>query len=311
VLDRQGAPAMLVEGDGTIAWRLYRDAFGRAKVDTLSRLTCPLRASSQYADEESGLNYNLFRYYDPVLGRYINRDPIGEAGGINLYGFCHNSPVGFVDPLGLSGSCDALGMAAVMGSSGNNSGDYNWWSDSSVWAAAGDGALQGGISYVKGIVVDVASAAVIAGVAIGAVAIGVPAAIVSGTLIVAGGIGTALTTISIINNPTPENISYNIGAITGSGFVGGATGRTMSSKLSPEIYQPAPGAATIKSELNMRWIDPDNPTSFMAGAANYLLNFNTANMTGPSIGGAAGVITLSGAGGASLVMHNEPSPLCP
>jgi RHS repeat-associated protein len=99
---------MLVEGDGTIAWRLYRDAFGRAKVDALSRLTCPLRASSQYADEESGLNYNLFRYYDPVLGRYINRDPIGEAWGINLYGFCANDPVGFVDPLGLLGTCDAV-----------------------------------------------------------------------------------------------------------------------------------------------------------------------------------------------------------
>jgi RHS repeat-associated protein len=102
VLDHLGAPVMLVEGDGTVAWKQNRDAFGRSVVDPTSRLTCPLRASSQYADEESGLNYSFHRYYDPGLGRYINRDPIGEVGGINLYGFCGNNPVNSFDPLGLA-----------------------------------------------------------------------------------------------------------------------------------------------------------------------------------------------------------------
>ncbi|WP_241228060.1 RHS repeat-associated core domain-containing protein, partial [Pectobacterium wasabiae] len=54
----------------------------------------------QYADEETGLHYNLFRYYDPTVGRFTTPDPIGLAGGINLYQYAPN-PLGWVDPLGL------------------------------------------------------------------------------------------------------------------------------------------------------------------------------------------------------------------
>ncbi|WP_141683143.1 RHS repeat-associated core domain-containing protein, partial [Gilliamella intestini] len=55
----------------------------------------------QYYDEETGLHYNLNRYYDPFTGRYITQDPIKLMGGTNLYQYCPN-PVNCVDPLGLS-----------------------------------------------------------------------------------------------------------------------------------------------------------------------------------------------------------------
>lgn len=45
------------------------------------------RYPGQYFDYESGLHYNYFRYYDPRLGRYITPDPIGQAGGNNIYGY--------------------------------------------------------------------------------------------------------------------------------------------------------------------------------------------------------------------------------
>jgi len=45
--------------------------------------------------------YYLYRFYSPQLGRWINRDPIEEAGGINLYGFVGNDPLNKIDPLGL------------------------------------------------------------------------------------------------------------------------------------------------------------------------------------------------------------------
>ncbi|WP_274597739.1 RHS repeat-associated core domain-containing protein, partial [Erwinia amylovora] len=50
---------------------------------------------------ETGLHYNLFRYYDPVGGRFTQTDPIGLAGGLNLYAYAPN-PLSWVDPLGLS-----------------------------------------------------------------------------------------------------------------------------------------------------------------------------------------------------------------
>jgi RHS repeat-associated protein len=59
------------------------------------------RFSTKFTDVESGLVYYGLRYYDPSLGRFINRDPIGEAGGANLYGFVGNSPVNAVDVLGM------------------------------------------------------------------------------------------------------------------------------------------------------------------------------------------------------------------
>ena len=53
---------------------------------------------------ETGLIYYGHRYYDPRQGRFINRDPIEEEGGINLYRFVGNSPVNGMDFLGLCGS---------------------------------------------------------------------------------------------------------------------------------------------------------------------------------------------------------------
>src|SRR5690606_7223937 len=57
--------------------------------------------STKYTDAESGLLYYGYRYYDPVTGRWISRDPIGERGGVNLYGFVGNNVVNRFDRLGL------------------------------------------------------------------------------------------------------------------------------------------------------------------------------------------------------------------
>jgi RHS repeat-associated protein len=62
----------------------------------------PLRFQGQYFDAETGLHYNLNRYYDPQAGRFIHQDPIGLAGGVNLFQYAVN-PVNWVDPLGLTG----------------------------------------------------------------------------------------------------------------------------------------------------------------------------------------------------------------
>jgi RHS repeat-associated protein len=61
----------------------------------------PFRFSTKYHDTETGLLYYGYRYYDPNTGRWLNRDPLGERGGVNLYGFVKNSPTNAVDRLGL------------------------------------------------------------------------------------------------------------------------------------------------------------------------------------------------------------------
>jgi len=58
--------------------------------------------NTKYLDAETGLNYYGHRYYSARLGRWTTRDPLGEAGGLNLYGFVGNDPVNGIDPLGLA-----------------------------------------------------------------------------------------------------------------------------------------------------------------------------------------------------------------
>jgi RHS repeat-associated protein len=60
----------------------------------------PFHYSSKLRDVDSGFNYYGYRFYDPGAGRWLNRDPMGEEGGDNLYGFNYNMPTGLVDVLG-------------------------------------------------------------------------------------------------------------------------------------------------------------------------------------------------------------------
>jgi RHS repeat-associated protein len=61
----------------------------------------PFRFSTKYQDDETDLLYYGYRYYSTSLGRWLNRDPIEERGGMNLYGFVGNDPIRRIDELGL------------------------------------------------------------------------------------------------------------------------------------------------------------------------------------------------------------------
>jgi len=63
--------------------------------------TNPFRFSTKYTDSETGLVYFGYRYYNPKLGRFINRDPAGESGGVNLHGYVGNNPANRWDYLGM------------------------------------------------------------------------------------------------------------------------------------------------------------------------------------------------------------------
>ena len=88
------------------------DAFGKETrsstlVAGLNPDSFPFHFSTKFTDPESGFNYYGYRFYDPANGRWLNRDPIGERGGLNLYGMTGNDAVCKSDLLGLK-SCNEL-----------------------------------------------------------------------------------------------------------------------------------------------------------------------------------------------------------
>ncbi|CAG9233380.1 hypothetical protein BCAR13_700044 [Paraburkholderia caribensis] len=104
-----GTPQMLTGDAGEIVWEARYKAWGEA-AEVIARVSAatqaqarnPIRFQGQQADDETGLHYNRHRYYDPHAGRFISRDPIGLAGGLNEYNYGKN-PISWIDPLGLAG----------------------------------------------------------------------------------------------------------------------------------------------------------------------------------------------------------------
>jgi RHS repeat-associated protein len=103
-LDGNRNVAALVKASaGTVSASYEYDPFGQTLQATGEYgAQNPVRFSSKYTDPETGLLYYGYRYYNPQTGRWLNRDLIKEAGGINLYGFLGNDAVNNIDVLGLA-----------------------------------------------------------------------------------------------------------------------------------------------------------------------------------------------------------------
>jgi len=85
--DHLGIPLALYDESGEAGWKAELDIYGQVRAVEAGATRCPWRFPGQYEDEETGLYYNRFRYYDPGVGRYISQDPIGLEGGLNPFAF--------------------------------------------------------------------------------------------------------------------------------------------------------------------------------------------------------------------------------
>ena len=98
--DRLGSVYEVTNGSGVIQSQYRFDPFGR--VVTISAAVTPdLGFCGYFTHARSGLSLAVFRAYSAELGRWINRDPISEAGGVNLFEYAGNNTTCMVDPLGL------------------------------------------------------------------------------------------------------------------------------------------------------------------------------------------------------------------
>jgi RHS repeat-associated protein len=94
--------AMVKASNSTLAAKYDYSPYGETLTSTGSfAATNPFKFSTKYCDVETGLYYFGYRYYNPETGRWINRDPIEEKGGANVYEYGNSNPISFFDPLGL------------------------------------------------------------------------------------------------------------------------------------------------------------------------------------------------------------------
>jgi RHS repeat-associated protein len=100
--DHLGTPQKMTAVNGGVVWAASYTSFLKGDLSPFCSITNNLRAPGQYFDQETGLHYNHWRFYDPTLGRYLRADPIGLRGGINLFVYVQNSPIVFIDPFGLT-----------------------------------------------------------------------------------------------------------------------------------------------------------------------------------------------------------------
>ncbi|MEB0011496.1 RHS repeat-associated core domain-containing protein [Glaciimonas sp. Gout2] len=106
--DHANTPRVITDArDNQIVWRWdHADPFGilppHENPSGLGNFTYNPRFPGQLYDRETDHFYNYYRDYDPQLGRYLQSDPIGLAGGINTYGYVGGNPVSYSDPFGLN-----------------------------------------------------------------------------------------------------------------------------------------------------------------------------------------------------------------
>jgi len=104
-VDQLNTPRLIADASGTTVWRWDQgEPFGNDVPNNdpsgVGAFDFPLRFPGQYFDRETNLAYNVFRDFDPGIGRYVESDPIGLQSGLNLYAYARSNPISLFDPDG-------------------------------------------------------------------------------------------------------------------------------------------------------------------------------------------------------------------
>ena len=123
--DHLGSIREMTNASGQVVSHNDYDPYGQSTVThNFGTVSPDFGFTGHYFHAPSGFNLTLYRAYNPSSGRWLSRDPIGENGGINLYGYVYNSPVNYIDRLGLSARDVAL-IQSLFAHSLENMNDRN------------------------------------------------------------------------------------------------------------------------------------------------------------------------------------------
>jgi RHS repeat-associated protein len=140
----------VIDSTQAVAATYTYDPYGK-RMGITGTLDQPYQFSTKPYLPTLGVNYSGQRFYSPYLGRWINRDPIGEAGGMNMYAAMSNNPVNNVDPLGLDDGADfevIIYPGDDSGGGGGYSDDGGWYGGGGYYYGGGGGG--GGSNPVRG-----------------------------------------------------------------------------------------------------------------------------------------------------------------
>jgi RHS repeat-associated protein len=127
--DDLGSVVALSDSDGDTVQTYEYSVYGEVAVEDANHTNPYMFAGRRY-DIEIGLYYNRARYYNPFMGRFLQTDSIGYDGGMNLYAYCINNPLNFIDPLGLLR--DYIPGEPLTGIIRSSEG--NWWGLVGEWS---------------------------------------------------------------------------------------------------------------------------------------------------------------------------------
>jgi RHS repeat-associated protein len=155
--DYRGSMVQRTSVSGSVLSAHMQDAYGvQVSSATGDVFACFGAQFGNRVENDNGLILMGHRVYDPSVGRFLTRDPIGYAGGLNLYAYCNGDPINLVDPMGF----DGYPWNRTMGGEGTQI--VNGWRDTAkgFWGTSGApwqfvGTVNTGIDFVCGFVTGI------------------------------------------------------------------------------------------------------------------------------------------------------------
>lgn len=264
--DHLGSAREITDQSGNVVSRFDYDPYGRA-TQTAGTFKPTFGFANYHTLWNEGLCLTLYRALDPNNGRWLRRDPIGEAGGINLFGYVGNNPINSFDPLGLC--------------SGDPDGDYAQGYVDNLVDSLAHGIAYAGVFGI-GAVVFAANPIGLAFLAVAAV-----------TLLVIGAMTYQYQMQYIEAQPCPNHRAYLLGQLHAS-LVGGIVGGQIGAGLATGPFS--------KGQIRTGGGPPEEETPNVGGGGG--ANTGGGGSGANTGGGGSGATTPGGVG---LTTHAQES----